>query len=80
MTVNIELEGYDAETYGVANGIIAAISHTLQQTTAGSVFTVQVRVTDCKYKLFSGMTGTSSILVSNESILQKITQRIIDII
>ncbi|MCI6161588.1 MAG: hypothetical protein MR681_09755, partial [Prevotella sp.] len=27
MTANIEFEGYDAETYGVANGIITATSH-----------------------------------------------------
>ena len=26
MTVNIEFEGYDAETYGVANGVITATS------------------------------------------------------
>lgn len=58
MTANIEFEGYDAETYGVANGMI----------------------TGCKYKLVSGMTGTASVLVSNESILQKIIQRITNII
>ena len=29
MTVNIEVEGYDAETYGAANGIITSTSHTL---------------------------------------------------
>ena len=28
MTANIEVEGYDAETYGVANGVITATSHT----------------------------------------------------
>ncbi len=27
MTANIEFEGYDAETYGVANGVITATSH-----------------------------------------------------
>lgn len=71
MMVNIEIEGYDAETYGVANGLITATSHTPLQTEDGSVFTVQVNVTDCKYKLVSGMTGTASVLVSNESVLQK---------
>ena len=30
---------------------------------------------DCKYNLVSGMTGTASILVSNESIIQRIIQR-----
>lgn len=80
MTVNIEVEGYDTETYGAANGIITATSHTPRQTAAGSVFTAQVRITDCKYKIISGMTGTASILVSNESILQKIIQRITNII
>ena len=44
MKVNIEVEGYDAETYGVANGIITATSHTPQQTTTGSVFMAQVRI------------------------------------
>ena len=39
MTANIEFEGYDAETYGTANGVITAISHIPRQTAAGSVFT-----------------------------------------
>ena len=80
MTANIEFEGYDAETYGVANGVITATSHTPRQTAEGSVFTVQVKITDCKYKLVSGMTGTASILVSNESVLQRIVHRITNII
>ena len=80
MTVNIEFEGYDAETYGVANGVITATSHIPRQTAAGSVFTAQVRITDCKYNLISGMTGTASILVSNESILQRIVRQITNII
>ena len=80
MTANIEFEGYDAETYGVANGVITTISHTPQQAATGNVFTAQVRITDCKYNLISGMTGTASILVSNESVLQRIVQRITNII
>lgn len=80
MTANIEFEGYDAETYGVANGVITATSHTPLQTAEGSVFTTQVRITDCKYNLVSEMIGTVSILVSNESVLQRIVQRITNII
>ena len=80
MTVNIEVEGYDAETYGAANGMITATSHTPRQTAEGSVFMAQVRITDCKYNLISGMTGTASILVSNESILQRIVRQITNII
>ena len=80
MTVNIEFEGYDAETYGVANGVITTTSHTPRQTAEGNVFTAQVRITDCKYNLISGMTGTASILVSNESILQRIVRQITNII
>ncbi|GAB6975930.1 hypothetical protein [Prevotella falsenii] len=80
MTVNIEFEGYDTETYGAANGIITATSHTPKQTTAGNVFTAQVRITDCKYKIISGMTGTASILISNESVLQRIVKQITNII
>ena len=79
MTANIEFEGYDAETYGVANALITATSHIPLQTEAGSVFTAQVKVTDCKYKIIGGMTGTASILVSNESVLQRILQRITNI-
>ena len=78
MTANIEFDGYDAETYGTANGKITATSHTPRQTAAGSVFMAQVRITDCKYKLVSGMTGTASILVSNESVLQRILKQIIN--
>ena len=80
MTVSIEIEGYDAETYGAAHGIITSTSHTPWQTAEGSVFMAQVRITDCKYKIISGMTGTASILVSNESVLQRIVQRITNII
>ena len=80
MTVNIEFEGYDAETYGVANGVITATSHIPLQTAEGNVFTAQVRITDCKYNLISGMTGTASILVSNESIFQRIVRQITNII
>ncbi len=76
MTANIEFEGYDAETYGAANGTITATSHTSRQTAAGSVFTAQIRITDCRYKIINGMTGTASILVSNESVLQRIVRQI----
>ena len=78
--VSIELEGYNTEMYGAANGTITATMHTPRQTAAGNVFTAQVKVTDCKYKIISGMTGTASILVSNESVLQRIVQRITNII
>ena len=78
--VSIELEGYDTEMYGAANGTITATMHTPRQTAAGNVFTAQVKVTDCKYNLISGMTGTASILVSNESILQRIVRQITNII
>ena len=80
MTVNIEVEGYDAETYGAANGMITATSHTPRQTAEGSVFMAQVRITDCRYKMIKGMTGTASILVSNESVLQRIVRQITNII
>ena len=80
MTANIEVEGYDAEIYGVVNGVITTTSNTPRQTAEGSVFTAQVRITDCRYKLVSGMAGTASIFVSNESVLQRIVQRITNII
>ena len=70
------IEGYDAETYGAANGMITATSHTPRQTATGGVFMAQVRITDCKYKIIRGMTGTVSILVSNESVLQRIIKQI----
>ena len=74
--VSIELEGYNTEMYGAANGMITATMHTPRQTAAGNVFTAQVKVTDCKYKIISGVTGTASILVSNESVLQRIGRQI----
>lgn len=75
-TVSIEFEGYDVDTYGVASGSIIAISRTPQQSTTGSKFTVQVGIKDCKYKIISGMIGTASILINNESILEKTIFRI----
>lgn len=80
MTTNVEFEGYNTEIYGVAGGTIVTISHTPHQTTEGSVFTAQVKITDCKYQLIGGMIGTASILVSNESVLQMIIRRITNII
>lgn len=80
MTANLEFDGYDAETYGVANGLITATSHIPLQTEAGSVFTAQVSMLDCRHKIISGVTGTAFILVSNESILQRVIQRITSII
>jgi hypothetical protein len=76
MTVSIGFEGYDSETYGVANAMVTTASPAPKRTAAGNVFTAQVKITDCKYKLISGMTGTASILVSNESVLQMIINRI----
>ena len=32
MTANIEVEGYDAETYGVANGVILSLIHISEPT------------------------------------------------
>ena len=78
--VSIDLEGYDTEMYGAANGTITVTMYTPRQTAVGNVFTAQVKVTDCKYKIISGMTGTASILLSNESVLQRIVQRITNII
>lgn len=80
MAANIEFDGYDVETYGVASGVISATTHTPLQTAEGSVFTTQVMITDCRYKIIKGMTGTASILVSNESVLQRIVQRIANIV
>ena len=80
MMANIEFDGYDAETYGVTNGIIPATSLIPLQTEADSVFTEQVSMPDCRHKIISGMTGTAFILVSNESILQRVIQRITSII
>lgn len=59
----------------IPKGKVTAIVHTPLQTAEGSVFTAQVMIMDCKYNLVSGMTGTASILVSNESIIQRIIQR-----
>ena len=76
MNVSIELEGYDTEMYGVTNGTITAISSTPQHTANGNIFVAKVNVKNCKYNIEGGMVGTASILVSNESMLQRILQRV----
>ena len=76
MNVSIELEGYDTEMYGATNGTITAISSTPQHTANGNIFVAQVNVKNCKYNIEGGMVGTASILVSNESMLQRILQRV----
>ena len=75
MSVGIDLEGYDTETYGPTNGTIAEISPTPRQTQDGNVFTAEVCIKECKYNPMGGMTGTASILVSNGSVLQRILRR-----
>ena len=77
--VSIELEGYDAETYGVAHGTIISVSRIPCRTAAGNVFAAQVKITDCRYKIIGGMNGIASIFVSNESVLQKIVMRMADV-
>jgi hypothetical protein len=76
MNVSIELEGYDTEMYGATNGTITAICSTPQHTANGNIFVAKVNVKNCKYNIEGGMTGTASILVSNESMLQRILQRV----
>lgn len=76
MIVNIEVDGYDAKAYGVVNGIIISTSQIPKQTSVGNVFAAKVKITDSKYKLINGMTGTASILISDESVLQMITKQI----
>ena len=76
MNVSIELEGYDTEMYGVTNGTITAISSTPQHAANGNIFVAKVNVKNCKYNIEGGMAGTASILVSNESMLQRILQRV----
>ena len=76
MNVSIELEGYDTEMYGATNGTITAISSTPQHTANGNIFVAKVNVKNCKYNIEGGMAGTASILVSNESMLQRILQRV----
>ena len=76
MNVSIELEGYDTEMYGVTNGTITAISSTPQHAANGNIFVAKVNVKNCKYNIEGGMVGTASILVSNESMLQRILQRV----
>lgn len=79
MEVRIELEGYDAEIYGIVHGIITTSSRIPQQTETGCVFTAQVMITDSRYKPIKGMTGRASILISNESVLQRIIRRMLKI-
>ena len=76
MAVTIKVDGYDTQTYGVAHGMIIAISYIPQQMVDGSVLMAQVEITDCRYKIISGMTGKASILISNESVLRKIIKQI----
>ena len=76
MKVFVEFEGYDAESYGVSNGTVTEISRTPRQSVNGNLFTAQLSITDSKYKIIYGMSGTASILVSNESVLQRVIQRI----
>ena len=79
MNINIELEGYDTETYGVVNGTITEIFRTPKRTSDGNLFIAKLIIKGCKYNIMGGMSGTAYILVSNESVLQRIIRRIADI-
>lgn len=73
MKVNVELEGYDAETYGYKTGQIMDIDNIPK---AGK-FTAIVEVNIGRYRMMTGMVGSASILTTNKSILERILQRII---
>lgn len=76
MHASIEFEDYDTEEYGITSCTIVATSHTPHQTIGGSVFSAEVKITNCKYKLTKGMSGTAHMLINNESILQRIMHQI----
>lgn len=80
MTVNVEFDGHNADTDGVPESTIVTILHTPHHLAEGNIFTAPIKITDCKYQLIGGMTGTAAILVSNESVLQMIIKRITNII
>lgn len=82
MNASIEPEGCDTEVYGVSCPWYdnSHIAYTPANGRKQCVLTAQVRITDCRYKIIKGMTGTASILVSNASVLQRILQRITSII
>lgn len=47
---------------------------------AGTVFTAQAAIGEGRYRTVGGMTGTASILVSNQSILQRIVRQITNVL
>jgi len=74
MSVSINFEENNINSYGTINAKVVSITTVPRQTPSGIIFSAQVKIGDCKFKVTPRTPRTASILVRNKSILQKIVQ------
>lgn len=74
MTVEMEMEGYEASQHGYTKGRIERCNDTVAVVNGNNCFLVEVMpdVRHTHYPLYKGMKGTASILVSDKSIARHI--------
>lgn len=72
MPVHIEMEGYDARTYGYLKGRVKAIHKKVLKKEGKNYFRVDLKLDNAVdyYKIKEGMEGTATILLSDRSLVQ----------
>ncbi len=77
MKVNVEFEGYDADSYGYQRGTVILISKTPVAVNEINTFVVTVYFKTPTYKIVKGMTGTATLFLTEESVLKRIVGKLI---
>lgn len=73
MSAEIEFEGYPSADYGYVSAIIYHIDRNVYNDNGKNFFKVELNIKSSNnFKLLEGMKGTANILISDNSILQKI--------
>lgn len=72
MAVTLEFEGFKAEDYGYVRGTI--VSKSMEEIPRGNAifFNATVKINKTKYTLRRGMRGTATVLLANQTVIEKI--------
>jgi len=77
MKANIEFQGFDSEDWGYIVGMVGKISRQPETRNHTNYFTVTMSVKSGKYKVIRGMVGNATVLVTNESILERLLSKLL---
>ncbi len=78
MPVHIEMEGYDARTYGYLKGRVKAIHKKVVKKDGKNYFRVDIKLDNAVdyHKIEEGMEGTATILLSDRTLVQYLNRTI----